>query len=69
LDAVEKKSTEETPLQQKLKKIATDIGKLGMYCAILIIHTLLLRNFIESLLRRKFDFFGGEVNSKGEDCT
>jgi Ca2+ transporting ATPase len=52
-----------------LDKIATDIGKLGMYCAILIIHALLTRNFIESLIRREFDFFGGELTESGEMCT
>jgi magnesium-transporting ATPase (P-type) len=49
--AVEAKNNETTPLQDKLDVIATDIGKLGMYCAILIIHCLLLRKFIESMMR------------------
>ena len=51
---------ETTPLQDKLEAIATDIGKLGMYAALLTVHVLLLRFFIESLIFRNFDFFGGE---------
>ena len=31
---------EETPLQKKLEIIATDIGKLGMYAALLTVHVL-----------------------------
>jgi len=69
LAAVEQKSNETTPLQDKLEVIATDIGKLGMYCAILIIHCLLLRRFIESMMRRKFDLWGGELNKEGNFCT
>jgi magnesium-transporting ATPase (P-type) len=37
---------ETTPLQKKLEAIGTDIGKLGMYCALLTIHVLFLRFFI-----------------------
>lgn len=55
------KPQEDTPLQQKLDVIAVDIGKLGMYAAILIIHVLLLRSFIEGIQRREFDLFGGEM--------
>lgn len=51
---------EDTPLQEKLDIIAVDIGKLGMYAALLIIHVLLLRFFIEGMIRRDFDLFGGE---------
>ena len=51
---------ETTPLQKKLEAIGTDIGKLGMYCALLTIHVLFLRFFIEKLADRSFDFFGGE---------
>jgi Ca2+ transporting ATPase len=69
LAAIEKKSNEQTPLQQKLDKIATDIGKLGMYCAILIIHALIIRNFLESMIRREFDFMGGELTVEGRKCT
>jgi len=41
-----------------------------MYCAILIVHALMVRQFVESMLRRKFDLWGGET-SKDEyldDC-
>ena len=51
---------ETTPLQDKLEAIATDIGKLGMYAALLTIHILLLRFFIERLADRTFDLFGAE---------
>ena len=44
----------------KLERIATDIGKLGMYCAILTIHILLLRFFIEKFAKRSMDLFGPE---------
>ena len=67
--AVEAKTNEVTPLQGKLEVIATDIGKLGMYCAILIIHCLLLRQFVESMLRRNFDLWGGELNDDGDKCA
>merc|ERR1719331_2065684 len=40
-----------------------------MYCAILIIHCLLLRRFIESMMRRKFDLWGGELTKSGEFCS
>lgn len=55
---------EDTPLQEKLDVIAVDIGKLGMYAALLIIHVLLLRSFVEGMIRRDFDLFGGEKSSK-----
>jgi len=51
---------ETTPLQEKLEAIATDIGYVGMYCALLTIHILFYRFFIEKLSNRTFDFFGGE---------
>jgi len=51
----------------KLEKIATDIGKLGMYCALLTIHVLYLRFFIEKFAGRTMDLFGSEqLNSNGE---
>jgi magnesium-transporting ATPase (P-type) len=58
---------ETTPLQEKLEAIGTDIGKLGMYCALLTIHVLFLRFFITKFIDRSFDFFGGEntVNMYG----
>ena len=51
---------ETTPLQEKLESIATDIGKVGMFCALLTIHILFLRFFISKFVKRDFDFFGGE---------
>jgi len=51
---------ETTPLQEKLEAIGTDVGKLGMYCALLTIHVLFLRFFITRFIDRTFDFFGGE---------
>jgi hypothetical protein len=50
--SIDQKPNEVTPLQMKLEVIATDIGRLGMYAAILIFHCLLLRNFIEGMYRR-----------------
>lgn len=51
---------EVTPLQSKLEEIATDIGKMGTYIAILIVHVLLFRYFLEGLTQRNTDLFGGE---------
>ena len=51
---------EVTPLQNKLEKIATDIGKMGTYIALLIVHVLLFRYFLEGLSIRNVDLFGGE---------
>ncbi len=48
----------------KLEKIATDIGKLGMYCALLTIHVLFLRFFIERFLYRTLDLYGAEQADK-----
>jgi magnesium-transporting ATPase (P-type) len=45
----------------KLEKIATDIGKLGMYCALLTIHVLFLRFFIERFVSRELDLYGPEI--------
>ena len=69
---VGEKPDEDTPLQQKLDVIAVDIGKLGMYAALLIIHVLLLRSFIEGINRREFDLFGGEMSptsTKAVPCS
>jgi len=63
------KPNEDTPLQQKLDVIAVDIGKLGMYAALLIIHVLLLRSFIEGINRREFDLFGGEMSPTSTKTT
>jgi len=52
---------EVTPLQHKLEEIATDIGKMGTYIAILVIHVLLFRYFLEGLTIRNTDLFGGET--------
>lgn len=60
---------EQTPLQKKLDKIAMDIGRLGMYAAILIFHCLLIRNFIEGMIYRKYDLYGGELTSDGSRCV
>jgi len=40
-----------------------------MYCAILIIHCLLLRQFVESMMRRNFDLWGGELDKNGDKCS
>lgn len=52
---------EVTPLQHKLEEIATDIGKGGTYIALLIVHVLLFRYFLEGLSKRNTDLFGGET--------
>ena len=49
----------------KLEVIATEIGKLGTYAAIVTIHVLLFRYFLDGFLKRNVDLFGGE--SDGED--
>ena len=54
---------EVTPLQNKLEEIATDIGKMGTYIALLVIHVLLLRFFIEGFRDRSVDLFGGETEA------
>jgi magnesium-transporting ATPase (P-type) len=51
---------ESTPLQEKLEQIAGDIGKLGMFCALLTIHVLFLRFFIQRFMNRTMDLFGGQ---------
>jgi len=45
-----------------LEAIGGDVGKLGMYCALLTIHVLFLRFFIIRFMNREMDLFGG-----GED--
>lgn len=49
-----------TPLQEKLEIIATEIGKIGTYAALLTVHVLLFRYFLDGLLKRNVDLFGGE---------
>jgi magnesium-transporting ATPase (P-type) len=56
---------ETTPLQEKLEAIGGDIGKLGMYCALLTIHVLFFRFFIEKCSTRDFDFFGEPNGGSG----
>ncbi len=51
-----------TPLQEKLEVIATEIGKIGTYAALLTIHVLLFRYFLDGLLKRNIDLFGGETD-------
>ena len=57
---------EVTPLQEKLEKIATDIGKFGVYIALLIVHVLLFRYLLEGLSQRNTDLFGGESPDGGD---
>ena len=54
------KRAEATPLQKKLEIIATEIGKAGTYAALLTVHVLLFRYFLDGLLKRNIDLFGGE---------
>lgn len=49
-----------TPLQEKLEEIATEIGKLGTYAALLTVHVLLFRYFLDGILKRNIDLFGNE---------
>lgn len=51
-------------MQEKLETIANDIGKLGMYIALVTIHILFLRFFIEKFTKREMDLFGSEVPDK-----
>jgi magnesium-transporting ATPase (P-type) len=53
---------EETPLQIKLEVIATDIGKLGMYAALLTVHVLYIRFFVEEFEARSMDFGGDALD-------
>lgn len=46
-----------TPLQIKLEAIAEDLGMLGMYAALLTLHILLLRFFIEKFFRRTMNIY------------
>ena len=61
--ALREKTNDVTPLQEKLEVIAIDIGNLGIFVATLIVHILILRYLCGGLMYRKFDLFGGEVNS------
>lgn len=53
---------EETPLQKKLEIIATDIGKLGMYAALLTVHVLYIRFFAEAFTDRSMAFGEEELD-------
>lgn len=60
---------ETTPLQEKLEAIGGDIGMLGMYCALLTVHVLFFRFFIERFIDRNkegMDLFGGGEETKKE---
>lgn len=57
------KPKEVTPLQEKLDVIAMDIGRIGMYAALIIFHLLVVRNLMESCIFRKFTLF-----DKGDVC-
>jgi hypothetical protein len=69
MSALEDRGPDQTPLQEKLDVIAMDIGKLGMFAAILIFHTLILRQFIEGMIFRRFDLYGGEYTKEGVECV
>lgn len=70
LASLSSKDPEQTPLQVKLDEIAMDIGKIGMYTALLVFHCLLLRNFVEGMIFRKYNLFGGQFSSDGTTpCT
>lgn len=55
---LEQNSDEMTPLQLKLEQIGEDLGMLGMYAAILTLHILLLRFFIERFAQRSMNLYG-----------
>ena len=55
---LEQNSDEMTPLQLKLEKIGEDLGQLGMYAALLTLHILLLRFFIEKFAMRSMNLYG-----------
>ena len=50
-----------TPLQEKLEKIAGDIGIIGTIFSLLTVHGLMLLYFINGLRYRNVDLFGGEA--------
>ena len=56
----------ETPLQRKLETIATDVGKLGTYFALATVHVLMVRFFIDGVMKRQVDLFGGEKTPTGQ---
>lgn len=54
------KRPQTTPLEQKLDKIAASIGIVGVVFALLTVHGLMLKYFINGLRYRNVDLFGGE---------
>ncbi|KRX11210.1 P-type ATPase, cytoplasmic domain N [Pseudocohnilembus persalinus] len=54
-DLLESNDDQETPLQQKLNKIAEDIGTFGLYSSIAIVLVLLVRFTIERIYEGTFD--------------
>lgn len=62
-----KHTNAKTPLQQKLEIIAEDVGKLGTYFALMTVHVLMLRYFIDGVINRQVDLFGGENEPTGQN--
>ena len=52
---LEKEEAEPTPLQQKLEKLADDIGRFGLYAAIVIVAVLLIRFTIFKIITKEWD--------------
>jgi len=52
---LEKEEPEPTPLQQKLEKLAGDIGRIGLYASISIVAVLLIRFAIIKGITRKWN--------------
>ena len=63
---LEQNSDEMTPLQLKLEKIGEDLGMLGMYAALLTLHILLLRFFIEKFVQRSMNLYGEDSEWSSE---
>ena len=59
-------AVETTALQGKLEAIGSDIGKVGIFCALITIHVLFLRFFIQRFATRSFDLFGGGEDSAAD---
>lgn len=68
MDKLEQK-VETTPLQMKLEAIGSDIGKLGMYAALLTVHVLFLRFFIERMPNREFKLFYTAEGADSKNLT
>jgi magnesium-transporting ATPase (P-type) len=67
--AEEKLNTEEeeTPLQQKLGTIANQLGKLGLYCALIALVASLLNLIIRRLVNPDIGWFEGDKAAKTID--